>query len=292
MSDSSDSESSYVPEEDEIIYEDESDTDSEEEVDANSQTEEKPHVSVKQENILLKKKLKEIKKDMPITEQLSFTSTTPLKIEKLGDDLERELSFYTQTVDVVKDAFRELDKVHLQYKRPPSFFSPMIKDDDQMEKIQKHLEEEQKRLEKAELVKQSRQLRKESKKKPAVQQKKESHEKLRDDVLAEMEKPEKRKRGDNHDGKKKFGKNELPKKSKKREAKDRKYGFGGKKKHLKSNTFESTSNFDIPRGLKKNPFGGFSSHKSRGGGGGRGGRGGSRGGSRGSRGRGGSRGRH
>jgi rRNA-processing protein EBP2 len=50
-----------------------------------------------------------------------------------------------------------------------------------------------------------------------------------------------------------------PKKNKTREVKDKKFGFGGKKRHLKTNTSESTNDFSFNPHKNKAPFGAMKS---------------------------------
>ena len=55
----------------------------------------------------------------------------------------------------------------------------------------------------------------------------------------------------------KKGKSSASSKNPKRDQKNARFGFGGKKRHVKSNTAESTAEFDFDHGKNKKPHKGF-----------------------------------
>jgi len=73
--------------------------------------------------------------DIPFVETLTVTSDDPLMIENVNDDLERESSFYKQTLKNVTIASDLYSDAGLPYKRPEDFFAEMIKTDDHMQKV-------------------------------------------------------------------------------------------------------------------------------------------------------------
>ncbi|KAJ7601245.1 eukaryotic rRNA processing protein EBP2-domain-containing protein [Mycena floridula] len=239
---------------------------------------------------------------MPWTETLSMTYPETIEVD-VNDDLNRELAFYKQALHSANTARTLAAKHNFAFTRPADYFAEMVKTDSHMERIRQRLLDESAGMKKSEDKRKEREGKKFGKQvqieklKEREKSKKDMEERLkglkrkRKDVLdnaqadddafdvavedAISDRPAKRGRGNGR------GRGVT------RESRDKKYGFGGADRRSKSNTRESTDNFESTR---KGQFRGGSSRGSRGGsrGGARGGRGG--GGSRGARGGGGSRG--
>jgi rRNA-processing protein EBP2 len=173
--------------------------------------------------------------------ELQFIDTCSVSSElvhvNVENELEREKAIYKQALDsslVARAHFKALGK---PFSRPDDYFAEMVKSDALMEKIRKGLIDEKQNLELSENYKKQRLLKKFGKK---VQQEKvlERHEQKRQ-ALDNI----KNAKGDDFDV-------QIEKVNHKRKAKDSKYGFGGKKRGLKSNTAESTINYQKPRSVK------------------------------------------
>ncbi|KAI8968663.1 eukaryotic rRNA processing [Pilobolus umbonatus] len=85
--------------------------------------------------------LERITEDFKLTEDEEpiYTSSQPLKISDVFDDIEREEAFYNQALEAVvqlKDTFT--------YGVPEKFIAPMLKDDKHMEEVRQRLIEEAK----------------------------------------------------------------------------------------------------------------------------------------------------
>lgn len=251
---------------------------------------------------LLEEKLRDIALpvEWPWIETLTITSQKPLALEgdDVHDDLKREAAFYEFSLAAVTAGLARLDDLDIPYRIPSDFFAERVKPDAHMNRIKDKLIEEKKRMEAVQERKKQKEMQKFAKQ---VQSSKiqEKHKEKRQNMeeAARMRKfgasagglddgPEIARSlipgindvlKENRNKKGHFNKNELPKKSKKREAKDEKFGFGGKKKYVKSNDKESSSkmsgwnldkNRSLPKGFSKNKPGSRApSHKSGGAGG-------------------------
>jgi len=186
------------------------------------------------------------------------------------DDLKRELAFYEQGLAAAIEGRKKYKELNKPFSRPNDYFAEMVKTDEQMSKIRQNMIEESESIKNAEAAKRQRDLRKYGKK---VQTEK-LLEKNRNKKM-EMEKINrlKRKRSDNNDddfdvsldfddNNKNNGKLQ---KSKKRLAKDKKFGFGGKKRGSKQNTAESTNDMSgfSHKKMKATTFGGSKGKKAK-----------------------------
>jgi len=218
-------------------------------------------------------------KDLEWKETLALTSKQELTIaeEDVNNDRTRELAFYQQALEAVNLGIKRLDQLNIKHRRPTDYFAEMVKSDIHMTKVRQKLITDKKRIETSEEKRRTRELKKVSKKvqiEKQLERQKEKRENLdaikkwrksrgdgiRDDAdIDNVINPKKRKRD-----------NEPNEKSKKRKLKDAKFGFGGKKKHLKENTSESSQdmsgfnprknkllpkglNFKAPSNIKKRP---------------------------------------
>ncbi|RYN29104.1 hypothetical protein AA0113_g5871 [Alternaria arborescens] len=211
---------------------------------------------------------------LAFSEYQAVTTDEPVEIADVEDDLNRELAFYKQCLSGVKDARKKLKKEGVAFSRPADYFAEMVKSDEHMGKIKQKLIDAAAGKKAAAEARKQRDLKKFGKQvqvaklQERAKEKKDTIEKIQTlkrkrqgaditatneedlfDVAATAEDP-KDKRGRGADGKA-FNK---------RAKKDSKYGFGGKKRHAKSNTAESSadgSGFSARR-MKGKPSGGAS----------------------------------
>jgi len=218
----------------------------------------------------MKQKLQEIQihhtktnsEDQPISlpwiETLDITTNDVLCVENVHDDLQRELTFYTQSLEGVKKAHTLFDELHIEFKRPNDYFAEMVKSDQHMQKVKSKLITEKKTIEQSEERKRQKDMKKygkqvqvqqqqerQKKKKAEIQsiekwrkarlnnQEDEFSVSIEDDLLSTVKSQQGSNRQKNDPQRKpKFNKADL---------KAKKYGFGGKKKGNKRNTSDSAS---------------------------------------------------
>ena len=60
----------------------------------------------------------------------------------MDDDLNRELAFYKQSLDAVKDARSQLRRENAPFSRPTDYFAEMVKSDEHMGKIKRKMTDE------------------------------------------------------------------------------------------------------------------------------------------------------
>ncbi|KAJ2104000.1 RRNA processing protein [Coemansia sp. S100] len=193
-------------------------------------------------------------------QRCDVTSAEPIVVDKTENDLDRELKFYQQGLEAVIQAQLEVKKVGVPFSRPDDYFAEMVKSDAHMARIRQKLLDQQKGIQNSEEAKKQRELRKYGKKieqeklKEREDQKKASLDKiatikkrLRSGDLGEVDDFEIGVDSDDDGGKKakgargKKGKDGKPMANHKRLSKNEKFGFGGKKRGLRKNTAESTS---------------------------------------------------
>jgi rRNA-processing protein EBP2 len=81
-------------------------------------------------------------KSQPFSVLQTVTSSAQIEIEDVHDDLNRELSFYKQSLDASVEARRLLLKEGIPFSRPNDFFAEMVKTDEHMGKIKSKMMEE------------------------------------------------------------------------------------------------------------------------------------------------------
>ena len=79
---------------------------------------------------------------LAFSEHQSVTTTEPVEITDVEDDLNRELEFYKQCLSAVKDARGRLKKEGVAFSRPADYFAEMVKSDEHMGKIKQKLIDE------------------------------------------------------------------------------------------------------------------------------------------------------
>ncbi|KAI8932112.1 hypothetical protein NX059_010997 [Plenodomus lindquistii] len=195
---------------------------------------------------------------LAFSEYQAVVTDAPVEIEDVEDDLSRELAFYKQCLSSVKDARKKLKKEGVPFSRPADYFAEMVKSDEHMGKIkqklidaaagkkaaaearkQRDLKKFGKQVQVAKLQERAKEKRETIDKIQTLKRKRQgaditaTHEEDLFDVAVKNDdsKPGKRERSDG--GGKTF--------NNKRQKKDQKYGFGGKKRHAKSNDAQSSA---------------------------------------------------
>lgn len=263
-------------EEEEAADEDEKDDEEEEEdiplsdVDIDEDADIVPHTKLTINNMAaLKDSLARI--ELPwskhsFQEHQSITSAekTETEIKDIYDDTERELAFYKQGLDAVKQGRAALTKLKVPFSRPMDYFAEMIKSDEHMDKLKSKLLTEAANKKASEDAKKQRHLKKFGKQvqnstlQERAKQKRETLDKIKslkrkgasnelsngDDFQIALDEATSEDRG---------GDNKRRKPNSKRLSKDSKYGFGGKKRGSRTNDAESSADIS-----------GFSSKKMKG----------------------------
>eukprot|EP00752_Nemacystus_decipiens_P014973 g13331.t2 len=189
----------------------------------------------------LLQKAAEMARAIPWEETLTI-SDIPLELEDVHDDLKREVSFYNNALEAVKRGRTKLVAANVPYKRPEDFLCEMVKTDAHMDKIKDKLIFEQQKMDAFEQRKARQEQRKYAKElnsNKVAEKSKRKKEGLEE--IEQWKKGAKRNRGgpladdDGLDavlaGKKARGRaGGQGGRNMKREAKDKKYGFGGKKR--------------------------------------------------------------
>lgn len=180
------------------------------------------------------------------------------------NDFKRELMFLNQAKDAVLQAIPKLKEAGILTARPDDYFAEMAKKDDHMKKVREKLLSLQRQKEKTEKFRSQLKLKKYGKK---VQQAVEAERrKKKKEILDNVKKFRKGKK-DNMDflddndapkGRKAGQPSQLQQKRKKsRSFRDKKFGYGGRKKGMKLNTTKSTNDVSgfrrqKPQGMKNN----------------------------------------
>ncbi|KAA0718886.1 putative rRNA-processing protein EBP2 [Triplophysa tibetana] len=221
----------------------------------------------------LKKSFTELKKNLAWVERLDLTNYPAVDVAakaengpeqnegneeiNVDDDFQREMYFYRQAQATVLEALPKLHKFKIFTKRPEDYFAEMAKSDQQMQKIRKNLLIKQTSMEKSERAKKLREQRKFGKKvQTEVLQKRQKEKKAMMTAVKKYQKGMTDKldflEGDKDKGKKGASatKSHANKKgpNAKRQFKDKKFGFGGKKKGSKWNTKDSHDDMSGFRG--------------------------------------------
>ena len=202
-------------------------------------------------------------------ERLDHTLDEQVDVGDVKDDFVREARFYEQALAAVKEGLARLDRAGVKHKRPDDYFAEMLKTDMHMKKVRaklieqkKGIEQQQERRKIRDMKKFGKQLQIQKTLERAKQKKKEldSIKKWRQDrkkgnnedgefpaeVLLAEDAPEKNNKKKSLEHGKGRNADQPSNRKRKRQAakkasKDAKYGFGGKKRHKKSNDAESTS---------------------------------------------------
>lgn len=191
---------------------------------------------------------------LAFSEHQSVVTDEPVEIPDIEDDLNRELAFYKQCLSSVKDARSKLKKEGAGFSRPADYFAEMVKSDEHMGKIKQKLIDEAAGKKASAEARKQRDLKKFGKQvqvakmQERAKEKRETMEKINqlkrkrqgaeigntheedlfDIALDNDAQPGERRRSDGRP-------------DNKRAKKDQKYGFGGKKRHAKSNDAKSSA---------------------------------------------------
>jgi rRNA-processing protein EBP2 len=79
---------------------------------------------------------------LSFSEHQSVTTSEPVSIPDVSDDLNRELAFYAQSLFAVKEARKQLKAEGTPFTRPTDYFAEMVKADEHMAKIKAKLIDE------------------------------------------------------------------------------------------------------------------------------------------------------
>lgn len=79
---------------------------------------------------------------LSFSEHQSVTTTEPVSIADVSDDLSRELAFYSQSLSAVQAARKALKAEGVPFTRPTDYFAEMVKADEHMAKIKAKLVDE------------------------------------------------------------------------------------------------------------------------------------------------------
>jgi len=182
--------------------------------------------------------------------------------DPIHNDFKREMLFYRQAQATVLSALEIFRAKKIPTKRPEDYFAQMFKTDEHMQKIRTKLAQKQDEEDRISKVRKLRELKKIGKK---VQvEKLQKRQKEKKDMLDQVKKFRKGKTDkidflEDLNSKNGGGKT---KPSNKKQFKDKKFGFGGKKKGGKSNTKDSTNNFSSKEfGRSKKKHGGQMKNK-------------------------------
>ncbi|KAI9798260.1 MAG: hypothetical protein M1825_005393 [Sarcosagium campestre] len=193
---------------------------------------------------------------IPFSEHQTVTSSEPIEIVEIDDDLSRELAFYKQSLDAVKSARSLLKREAAPFSRPTDFFAEMVKSDEHMGTVkgkliadaaakkaaadarkQRDLKRFGKQVQVAKLQERDKAKKDTLDKIQLLKRKRQStgtsaptEEDLFDVALESASKPERRR--DGQSGGEKRGV--------KRQKRDQKFGYGGKKRFSKSGDALST----------------------------------------------------
>ncbi|KAJ4250633.1 rRNA-processing protein EBP2 [Fusarium torreyae] len=224
-------------------------------------------------------------KSVPFATHQSVLSTaeTAESIPDVQDDLQRELAFYSQSLEAARSARKLLRQEGVPFSRPKDYFAEMIKEDAHMEKVKAKLVEEASNKKAAQEARKLRDLKKFGKQVQVA--KLQERQKAKRETLDKI-KNLKRKRSETggagldtkeadifdvgvenemkgHNPRAGAGRGQVGAGANhKRAKKNEKYGFGGKKRHAKSGDAMSSSDLS-GFNAKKMKAGGSKVSKSR-----------------------------
>ena len=79
---------------------------------------------------------------LPFSAHQSITTSEPVAISDVNNDLTRELAFYKQSLDAANDARTRLKEEGVPFSRPTDYFAEMVKSDEHMGKIKSKMVDE------------------------------------------------------------------------------------------------------------------------------------------------------
>ncbi|XP_017088793.2 probable rRNA-processing protein EBP2 homolog [Drosophila bipectinata] len=159
------------------------------------------------------------------------------------NDFKREMLFHRQAQSAVLEGIPRLHELGVKTRRPDDYFAEMAKSDEHMQKVRANLMAKQQGQAKSERIKQIREQRKMGKmlaKQTKVQREAEKKDML--DKLKKFRKGKLKNLDFLEDAKALESKQKQS--AEKRKQRNKKFGFGGKKKGLKRNTKSSSAGLD------------------------------------------------
>jgi rRNA-processing protein EBP2 len=79
---------------------------------------------------------------MTFSEHQCISTSEPVVIDDVSDDLKRELAFYAQSLSAAQEGRKLLKEEGVPFTRPTDYFAEMVKADEHMAKIKAKLIEE------------------------------------------------------------------------------------------------------------------------------------------------------
>ena len=79
---------------------------------------------------------------LPFSAHQSLTTSEPVSIPDVNDDLNRELAFYKQCLSAANEGRSALFKEGVAFSRPSDYFAEMVKSDEHMGKIKQKMTDE------------------------------------------------------------------------------------------------------------------------------------------------------
>eukprot|EP00056_Hartaetosiga_gracilis_P003964 m.69885 g.69885 ORF g.69885 m.69885 type:complete len:393 (+) comp11649_c0_seq2:1155-2333(+) len=174
-----------------------------------------------------------------------------------NDDIKREDEFYALAKAAAENAKKLLKEHKVSIQRPGDYFAEMLKTDDHMERVREKMLNEEKKIETQEKARKQRENKKFGKKvQQEVLHERARHKRATLELAARRGKDLLQNEGADFGVEAISGASLRNKKSAKRQARDERFGHGGKKKHAKSNTKESTDDMSgFPGRRMKQGFG-------------------------------------
>ncbi|KAH8600206.1 eukaryotic rRNA processing protein EBP2-domain-containing protein [Bisporella sp. PMI_857] len=182
---------------------------------------------------------------LPFSEHQSVTTTEPVSIPDVSDDLNRELAFYAQSLSAVQEARKQFKVEGVPFTRPTDYFAEMVKADEHMAKIKAKLIDEAASKKASADARKQRDLKKFGKQVQVA--KLQERQKETKQTLEKIKVLKRKRQGADNDATNETDmfdvalEEETSKPSRKdrmgpnkRAKKDEKYGFGGKKRFSKS----------------------------------------------------------
>lgn len=191
--------------------------------------------------------------ELQFSEHQSVTTSEPISIPDISDDLNRELAFYAQSLAAANEGRKKLKVEGVPFTRPNDYFAEMVKPDEHMAKIKAKLIDEAASKKASAEAKKQRDLKKFGKQVQVA--KLQERDKERKSTLEKIKVLKRKRQGVMAENEKeadifdvavdeeiKSTKNTRDKRDglKKRQKKDEKFGFGGRKKFKKSGDAIST----------------------------------------------------
>ncbi|KAK3167049.1 hypothetical protein OEA41_010174 [Lepraria neglecta] len=197
---------------------------------------------------------------LPFSAHQSLATSAPVEIKDVNDDLTRELAFYKQCLETANEGRAMLKKEGVAFSRPNDYFAEMVKSDEHMGKIKAKMVDEAANKKAAAEARRQRDLKKFGKQVQVA--KLQERDKAKRDTLDKINLlKRKRKNTDTgaaneedlfdvaledaakEDRSSRAGRDGAGKggRQNKRQKKDEKFGFGGKKRFLKSTDAASTA---------------------------------------------------